>query len=86
LRVNETSLKARGLPTLPSLFPQVKKAKVAEKYGADTITDLSMGGPIGGDRAREIHTHIESKSYSMCGRYCAIAIMEDYLKWRSAIK
>jgi phosphomethylpyrimidine synthase len=25
---------------------EVKKAKVAEKYGADTITDLSMGGPI----------------------------------------
>ncbi len=24
----------------------VKKAMVAEKYGADTITDLSMGGPI----------------------------------------
>jgi phosphomethylpyrimidine synthase len=25
---------------------EVEKAMVAEKYGADTITDLSMGGPI----------------------------------------
>ena len=25
---------------------EVEKAKTAEKYGADTITDLSMGGPI----------------------------------------
>ena len=25
---------------------EVKKAKLAEKYGADTITDLSMGGDI----------------------------------------
>jgi phosphomethylpyrimidine synthase len=25
---------------------EVEKAKIAEKYGADTITDLSMGGPI----------------------------------------
>jgi phosphomethylpyrimidine synthase len=28
------------------LNAEVEKAKVAEKYGADTITNLSMGGPI----------------------------------------
>jgi phosphomethylpyrimidine synthase len=31
---------------------EVKKAHVAEKYGADTITDLSMGGNITGIRRR----------------------------------
>jgi len=33
------------------LESEVEKARVAEKYGADTITDLSMGGPI--DEIRE---------------------------------
>jgi phosphomethylpyrimidine synthase len=36
---------------------EVEKARIAEKYGADTISDLSMGG-----------------------KYCAILIMEEYLK------
>jgi phosphomethylpyrimidine synthase len=31
---------------------EIEKAKVAEKYGADTITDLSMGGPIDEIRRR----------------------------------
>lgn len=31
---------------------EVLKAGIAEKYGADTITDLSMGGPIGEIRRR----------------------------------
>ncbi len=31
---------------------EVEKARVAEKYGADTITDLSMGGPIDEIRRR----------------------------------
>ncbi|MCZ7393438.1 MAG: phosphomethylpyrimidine synthase ThiC [Candidatus Methanoperedens sp.] len=31
---------------------EVKKAQIAEKYGADTITDLSMGGYITGIRRR----------------------------------
>ena len=35
---------------------------------------------IDGDRAREIYDKDESGSCSMCGKYCAIAIMERYLK------
>ena len=35
---------------------------------------------IDGDRAREIHPQAETKTCSMCGKYCAVAIMEDYLK------
>ncbi len=31
---------------------EVEKAKIAEKFGADTITDLSMGGPIDEIRKR----------------------------------
>jgi phosphomethylpyrimidine synthase len=31
---------------------EIEKAKIAEKYGADTITDLSMGGDIRAIRAR----------------------------------
>ncbi len=31
---------------------EVKKAQIAEKYGADTITDLSMGGDITGIRQK----------------------------------
>ncbi len=31
---------------------EVEKAIIAEKYGADTITDLSMGGPIDDIRMR----------------------------------
>ncbi|MDD1752842.1 MAG: phosphomethylpyrimidine synthase ThiC, partial [Methanotrichaceae archaeon] len=34
------------------LDAEVEKARVAEKYGADTITDLSMGGPIDEIRKR----------------------------------
>src|SRR5208283_4763222 len=29
---------------------EVEKAKIAEKYGADTLMDLSVGGNIGGIR------------------------------------
>ncbi len=35
---------------------------------------------IDGDRAREMHLPNETKTCSMCGKYCAIAIMENYLK------
>jgi len=35
---------------------------------------------IDGDKARAIHPKMASKTCSMCGKYCAIAIMEDYLK------
>lgn len=38
-----------NIGTSPEVFDpneEVEKARVAEKYGADTITDLSMGGPI----------------------------------------
>ncbi|MGA9098167.1 MAG: phosphomethylpyrimidine synthase ThiC [Methanotrichaceae archaeon] len=35
---------------------------------------------IDGDRAREIHPQDKTKTCSMCGKYCAILIMENYLK------
>jgi len=35
---------------------------------------------IDGDRAREIHLQNKAGTCSMCGKYCAILIMEDYLK------
>lgn len=35
---------------------------------------------IDGERAREIHGHDSADTCSMCGKYCAIAIMERYLK------
>jgi phosphomethylpyrimidine synthase len=35
---------------------------------------------IDGDRAKEIHPQTKSRTCSMCGKFCAIAIMEEYLK------
>jgi phosphomethylpyrimidine synthase len=35
---------------------------------------------IDGDRAREMHPNTGTRTCSMCGKYCAVAIMEDYLK------
>ena len=35
---------------------------------------------IDGERAREIHPQTKSRTCSMCGKFCAIAIMEEYLK------
>jgi phosphomethylpyrimidine synthase len=35
---------------------------------------------IDGERAREIHPQTRSRTCSMCGKFCAIAIMEEYLK------
>lgn len=35
---------------------------------------------IDGDRAREIHHQDKAETCSMCGKYCAILIMESYLK------
>jgi len=35
---------------------------------------------IDGERARQIHDKDESGSCTMCGKYCAISIMERYLK------
>jgi phosphomethylpyrimidine synthase len=35
---------------------------------------------IDGDRAKEIHLQHGTKNCFMCGKYCAISIMEDYLK------
>jgi phosphomethylpyrimidine synthase len=35
---------------------------------------------IDGDRAREMYRPNGTKTCSMCGKYCAIAIMEDYLR------
>jgi phosphomethylpyrimidine synthase len=38
---------------------EVEKARVAEKFGADTITDLSMGGPIDEIRKRILEATIK---------------------------
>lgn len=35
---------------------------------------------LDGDRAREIHHRDKAETCSMCGKYCAILIMESYLK------
>lgn len=35
---------------------------------------------IDGDRAREIHHQDKAETCSMCGKYCALLIMEEYLK------
>jgi phosphomethylpyrimidine synthase len=35
---------------------------------------------IDGDRAREIHHQDKAETCSMCGKYCAILLMEEYLK------
>ena len=35
---------------------------------------------IDGDRAREIHHQDKAEICSMCGKYCAILVMESYLK------
>ena len=35
---------------------------------------------IDGDRAREIHSQSGTDGCTMCGKYCAIAIMEEYLR------
>lgn len=35
---------------------------------------------IDGDRAREIHHQDKAESCSMCGKYCAILLMEEYLR------
>jgi phosphomethylpyrimidine synthase len=35
---------------------------------------------IDGERAREIYHPNKTETCSMCGKYCAVAIMEDYLK------
>ncbi|MCJ7445198.1 MAG: phosphomethylpyrimidine synthase ThiC [Methanotrichaceae archaeon] len=34
---------------------------------------------IDGNRAKEIHLQDDTKTCSMCGKYCAISLMEDYL-------
>jgi phosphomethylpyrimidine synthase len=39
-----------------------------------------FGFAIDGERARQIHDIDESGSCTMCGKYCAISIMERYLK------
>ncbi len=38
-----------------------------------------FGYALDGDTAREIHHQSQTKNCSMCGKYCAIAIMEEYL-------
>jgi phosphomethylpyrimidine synthase len=35
---------------------------------------------IDGDRAREIHHQDKTETCSMCGKYCALLVMEEYLK------
>jgi phosphomethylpyrimidine synthase len=43
-------------PTKISIADELEKARIAEKFGADTISDLSMGGDIGAIR-NEILSH-----------------------------
>ncbi len=39
-----------------------------------------FGYAIDGDRARQIHSQDGMGTCTMCGKYCAIAIMENYLR------
>jgi len=58
--------------------PRPEDKKLAEfRRAMDWENQFSIA--IDGDRAREIHPQTETKSCSMCGKYCAVAIMEDYL-------
>ena len=59
--------------------PRSKDKKLAE-FRRARDWENQFGIAIDGDKAREIHPQTETKSCSMCGKYCAIAIMEDYLK------
>ena len=59
--------------------PRAEDRKLAEyRKARDWENQFRLA--IDGDRAREIHLPNETKTCSMCGKYCAIAIMEDYLK------
>lgn len=58
--------------------PRPEDKKLAEyRRARDWENQFQLA--IDGDRAREIHLP-NKKTCSMCGKYCAIAIMEDYLK------
>ena len=59
--------------------PRSEDKKLAE-YRKKRDWENQFRLAIDGDRAREIHLPNKTKTCSMCGKYCAIAIMEDYLK------
>ncbi|OPY50015.1 MAG: thiamine biosynthesis protein ThiC [Methanosaeta sp. PtaU1.Bin112] len=42
--------------------------------------DGQFAAAIDGDRAKEIHQQDRAETCSMCGKYCAILLMEEYLK------
>ncbi|OPY45295.1 MAG: thiamine biosynthesis protein ThiC [Methanosaeta sp. PtaU1.Bin028] len=59
--------------------PRPEDRKLAEcRRARDWESQFRLA--IDGDRAREIHLPNQTKTCSMCGRYCAIAIMEEFLR------
>src|SRR5512136_3464438 len=42
--------------------------------------ESQFGAAIDGERARQIHLQDGTKTCSMCGKYCAIDIMDSYLR------
>lgn len=59
--------------------PRTEDRKLAE-YRRERDWENQFRLAIDGDRAREIHRPNDDRTCTMCGKYCAIAIMEDYLK------
>ena len=59
--------------------PRLADKKLAEYRRAKDWENQFLSA-IDGDRAKEIHLQHGTKNCSMCGKYCAISIMEDYLK------
>jgi len=59
--------------------PRAEDKKLAEyRKARDWENQFRLA--IDGDRARDIHLPNKTKTCSMCGKYCAILIMESYLK------
>ena len=59
--------------------PRPEDKKLAE-YRKERDCENQFRLAIDGDRAREMHPHTETRTCSMCGKYCAVAITENYLK------
>ena len=59
--------------------PQPEDKNLA-RYRRARDWDGQFIAAIDGDRAREIHHQDKAETCSMCGKYCAILIMESYLK------
>ncbi len=69
----KTKINANIGTSADSVHPEeeVEKAKIAEKYGADTISDLSMGGNI--DRIREQIIKVTNSPLTTVPIYQAVA-------------